>query len=991
MDDSLYDEFGNYLGDDLDSDEDDEDQEMVRSQPAQPAHAPLEGYDDDEDDDPEIAAQNDLRISTVAQVDANPQNQVVLHEDKRYYPSAEETYGPDVETRVEEEDTQLISEPIVQPIKERKFQIVEKDLPETRFDRNFMVDLMYYPEIVRNVVVIGHLHHGKTSLLDLLTFQTHKLIWNADAPERYTDLHKLERAREISIKSTPMSFVLESTIGKSILVNAIDTPGHTNFVDEVANATRLADGAIVVVDVVEGVMAGTELSLKHILQQGLKPVLVLNKMERLFLELRLPPSEAYFKVKRTIEEVNSVVSSVIPDESSRLSPELGNVAFASTDMHWSFTLQSFSQMYADTFGSFDVNAFAARLWGNIFFDAEKRKFVKKAPQGSPRSFVHFVLEPLYKLYTQVIGEDVSDLANTLAGLGITLKPSAYKMDARPLLKLCLDQFFGPSTGIVDMLLEHIPSAAEGNATKVYRHFTGPLDTPLAQGMLACDSKAPAVIHVTKLYTTVDAQGFHAFGRVMSGRARVGDSVKVLGEGYSVEDEEDMATATIEDVWVSEARYKVAAQEIPAGSWVLLGGVDDSIVKTSTVVSNAVASPDELHIFRPIAHITESILKVAVEPLNPPELPRLLDGLRRVNKSYPLLTTKVEESGEHIILGTGEIYLDSVLHDLRTLFAEIEIKVSDPVVKFCETVVETSAIKCYADTPNKKNKITIIAEPLEKGIAEDIEKRRVGMWMTNKERGKFFQDKYGWDALASRSIWTFGPEEDGPNVLIDDTLPSEVDKVLLGNVKESIKQGFQWAAREGPLADEPLRGVKFRIMDAQVAEEPIYRGGGQMIPTARRVCYSSFLMATPRLMEPVYYVEMLTTAESVPLVYQLLAKRRGHVTKDEPKAGSPLYVVKALIPVMDANGFETDLRTQSAGTAFALEIFDHWAIVPGDPVDSGIQLRLLEPAPAQHLARDFMLKVRRRKGLGDGQNLMAKYLDDDFVLNIVAAGKSDLLF
>lgn len=303
--------------------------------------------------------------------------------------------------RVEEEDTQLISEPIVQPIKERKFQIEEKDLPETRFDRNFMVDLMHYPEMVRNVVVVGHLHHGKTSLMDLLTFQTHKMIWNADAAERYTDLHKLERARDMSIKSTPMSFVLQSTIGKSILVNAIDTPGHTNFVDEVANATRLADGAIVVVDVVEGVMAGTELALKHILNQGLKPVLVLNKMERLFLELRLPPSEAYFKVKRTIEEVNSVVSAIIPDESSRLSPELGNVAFASTDMHWCFTLQSFSQMYADTFGSFDVNAFAARLWGNIFFDAEKRKFVRKAPQGSPRSFVHFVLEPLYKLYTQV--------------------------------------------------------------------------------------------------------------------------------------------------------------------------------------------------------------------------------------------------------------------------------------------------------------------------------------------------------------------------------------------------------------------------------------------------------------------------------------------------------------------------------------------------------------------------------------------------------------
>ena len=70
--------------------------------------------------------------------------------------------------------------------------------------------------------------------------------------------------------------------------------------------------------------------------------------------------------------------------------------------------------------------------------------------------------------------------------------------------------------------------------------------------------------------------------------------------------------------------------------------------------------------------------------------------------------------------------------------------------------------------------------------------------------------------------------------------------------------FQWAAREGPLCDEPIRNVKFKIVDARIAPEPLHRGSGQIIPTARRVAYSAFLMATPRLMEPVYYVEVLDT-------------------------------------------------------------------------------------------------------------------------------------
>ncbi len=147
------------------------------------------------------------------------------------------------------------------------------------------------------------------------------------------------------------------------------------------------------------------------------------------------------------------------------------------------------------------------------------------------------------------------------------------------------------------------------------------------------------------------------------------------------------------------RYEVETDHAVAGNLVLIGGIDASINKTATIASKEI--DEDLYIFRPIKHMTQSVLKIAVEPIAPSELPKMLSGLRQINKSYPLVTTKVEESGEHIILGTGELYLDCVMHDLRKLFSEIEIKVSDPVVKFCETVVETSALKCYAETPNKK--------------------------------------------------------------------------------------------------------------------------------------------------------------------------------------------------------------------------------------------------------------------------------------------------
>ncbi|CAO1630088.1 unnamed protein product [Sympodiomycopsis kandeliae] len=993
-----YDEFGNYIGalSESESGSDvgrgEDDHQQFGSRPA-----PLEGFDDDEDQDDErmsgVESEDEERVdpaTALIRVDEGPSNAVVLHENKKYYPTAAETYGEDVETLVQEEDAQSLNQPIIEPVKIRKFAIEEEGLPETRFDREFMMSMMNFPDMVRNVVVAGHLHSGKTKLMDMLVEETHKVEIDMDRNTRYTDSHLLERERGISIKSAPLSLVLPTTRGKSYLCNLIDTPGHVNFQDEVAAASRLADGVVLVVDVIEGVMCNTEAVIKHAIREGLSIVVVLNKIDRLILELRLPPAEAYFKIRHAIDEINNVIATHDPNPSRKIGPERGNLVFASTQSGWSFTLRSFARLYSDSYGGIDVDEFAKRLWGNIYYNAESRNFSRKAADPeSKRSFVHFILEPLYKLYSQVLSSETESLKKTLDKLGIHLRPAVYKVDSKSLLKIVLNHFFGPSTGLMDVISEHVPSPKDAAAKKVAHTWTGPTSasgeepSALLQSMRSCDAEGPLVIQVTKLYQTIDALDFRAFGRVMSGTAHVGDRVKVLGEGYSQDDEEDMVSATIDGVWVSETRYVVPAEGIPAGSLVLLSGVDANITKTGTIVSPSIPA-DDLYIFRPLTHMTQSVLKIAVEPLNPSELPKMLEGLRKINKSYPLATTKVMESGEHIILGTGELYLDCIMHDLRKLYSEIEIKVSDPTVKFAETVVETSAVKCYAQTPNKRNKITIIAEPLEKGIAEDIESGRLNIHSAPREMSKVFVEEYGWDLLASRSIWAFGPDEGGPNILVDDTLPGEVDKKTLYAVRESIKQGFQWATREGPLTDEPIRNVKFRILDAELSDEPIHRGGGQIIPTARRCIYASFLLATPRLMEPIYYVEIQAPSDCISSIYTVLSRRRGHVVQDLPKAGTPLFTIKAYIPVIDSNGFETDLRTVTQGQAMCLQTFDHWSVVPGDPTDSSIKLRPLEPAPPLGLARDFVLKTRRRKGLSD-EIAVSTYLDQEMVIALAANG------
>jgi hypothetical protein len=136
------------------------------------------------------------------------------------------------------------------------------------------------------------------------------------------------------------------------------------------------------------------------------------------------------------------------------------------------------------------------------------------------------------------------------------------------------------------------------------------------------------------------------------------------------------------------------------------------------------------------------------------------------------------------------------------------------------------------------------------------------------------------------------------------------------------------------------------------------------------------------MEPVYHVEITSPADCVTAIYNVISRRRGMIVKEFPKAGTPLYVAHAVLPVIESFGFETDLRSHTQGQAMSLSVFDHWSIVPGDPLDKSIILRPLEIQPPIALAREFMVKTRRRKGMSE---------DVRYFFNIFSAMASTLFF
>lgn len=983
----LYDEFGNYLGPDLSDDSSDEDsaardpiaEDTTLEFRQDPNEVGLVPRDDETTEGP---------ITT--------QNAIVLHEDKEHYASAEEVYGSEVRAVVLDEDAMDLDTPIVAPVSQKDHTVVKGSGDDGTSDELFNYTDDYIAVQLSNetghtrrgIAIVGHFHHGKTSLVDLLLEPTlvapkkRTGAWGPkasieDSGPRYLDTLKTESERGMSLKSTPMTTLLPDSRGKMYCISMLDCPGHSQFHDETCAALRIADGAVIVVDIVEGVQLHTVMAVKQALAEGIPLTLVLSKLDRCIVELKLPPVDMYFKILHVIDSLNDLVKSTNA-RYPKFSPSRGNVGFSSALHGWFFTLKSFAaQVLASHREMSGVNQddLVPRLWGDAYLDPTSRQFFKTARQcrsldGRPvqRTFVALILNPLYKIYSACLGEREADLSPLLRSVGIYLSNDVLRSSSRPLLRAALTQFIPPG-GFVDMIARHVPNPLVAAKGKISRCYTGSMDGATTskpiQAMQACDPSGPTVVHCVKNYPTPDGRSFWTLGRIYSGTVRPAETVHVLGETYG-EDEEDTAVATISAVAIPRGRGQLQVSLVKAGNWVLLQGVDANISKTATLVSRK----ENMSIFAPLKFPQaggESVVKLAIEPLNPSELPKMVEGLRRMSKAYPMAATKVEESGEHVILGTGELYMDCLMHDLRNVFSdEIEVKVADPVVSFRETVLETSSVKCFAETANKRNKLTFIAEPMEDGLAENLEAGKVKLleWDT-KKTGRYFQTKYDWDILSSRSIWAFGDSPvHGTNILLDDTLPGEVNKDLLSSCRSSIVQGFQWAAREGPLCEEPVRATKLKILDAILADKPIYRGGGQIIPTARRTVHSALLTASPRLMEPMYRLDIMCPGSIVESIQPVLARRRGHIVQDRPIPGTKFSCVKGFLPVLDSFGFETDLRTFTQGQAMVYSVFDHWAVVPGDPLDRDVILHPLEPSPPHCLARELLIKTRRRKGLAE---------------------------
>ncbi|KAG8131282.1 hypothetical protein E2320_017827, partial [Naja naja] len=782
---------------------------------------------------------------------------------------------------------------------------------------NFTVDqiraIMDKKSNIRNMSVIAHVDHGKSTLTDSLVCKA-GIIASARAGEtRFTDTRKDEQERCITIKSTAISlyyelsendlaFIKQSKDGSGFLINLIDSRARGFLLRSHRSPSW--------------VCVQTETVLRQAIAERIKPVLMMNKMDRALLELQLEPEELYQTFQRIVENID---------------PVIGTVGFGSGLHGWAFTLKQFAEMYVAKFAARGEKAqlsaadrakkvedMMKKLWGDKYFDPATGKFSKSAadPDGKklPRTFCQLILDPIFKVFDAIMNFKKEETSKLIEKLDIKLDAEDREKEGKPLLKAVMRRWLPAGEALLQMITIHLPSPVTAQKYRCELLYEGPPDDEAAMGVKNCDPKGPLMMYISKMVPTSDKGRFYAFGRVFSGMVSTGQKVRIMGPNYTPGKKEDLYLKPIQRTILMMGRYVEPIEDVPCGNIVGLVGVDQFLVKTGTITTF-----EHAHNMRVMKFSVSPVVRVAVEAKNPADLPKLVEGLKRLAKSDPMVQCIIEESGEHIIAGAGELHLEICLKDLEEDHACIPIKL------------------CLSKSPNKHNRLYMKARPFPDGLAEDIDKGDVSSRQELKQRARYLAEKYEWDVSEARKIWCFGPDGTGPNILVDIT-------------------------KGGVLCEENMRGVRFDIQDVTLHADAIHRGGGQIIPTARRVLYASALTAQPRLMEPIYLVEIQCPEQVVGGIYGVLNRKRGHVFEESQVAGTPMFVVKAYLPVNESFGFTADLRSNTGGQAFPQCVFDHWQILPGDPYDANSR-------PFQVVA-----ETRKRKGLKEGIPPLDNFLD-----------------
>lgn len=937
---------------------------------------------------------------------------------------------------------------------------------------------------IRNVCILAHVDHGKTTIADSL-LATNRLVSKRMAGlVRYLDDRIDEQERGITMKSSAVSLVNlvedeDTKEERPLLLNLIDTPGHIDFSSEVGAALRVCDGALIVVDLVEGVCVQTRESIKQAFTERCKMILILNKIDKLIVELHKEVNDIFQAILHAIENCNAIIAELyqyeycnsevdIEDTGLLFSPDVGNIIFASAIDGWGFTTKQISSMFINVIKNETVDSLNTKLWNFDAYVDSKSNTIKLGAieKGKTNLFVQLCVKTIFHIYSTVVIQMQRDKVGTIAQkLNITNITREMNHNDPKIQVKAIMQAWSPLAEIIlhqCMKIITPPSKIDEDKIKYLLDFNKFCENELHKSCLeklmtffkSCDNTTPCTAYVSKMFCVdkknlsqnkpkvfvpkprhlINAQeektndkpeeekpqdefSIIALARVFTGCLKTGQEIYVLSPQHVPQDDKHAQLVKIKQLYMLFGRELVLVDEITPGNVCGIGGLESAIVRTATLSTSLDCVPFIEHPSQP------PIVRNAIEPVNPKDLPVLRQGLRVLMQSDSCVQVIIEESGEYVLLTAGDVHLAKCLQDLTKIFAKVEVNVSSPMVSLRETVTHKGDLRKDLENvvtvETAQICLTVVVIALPDVIANEIEKNYKllnsveehqqisGFELFAKRRTKpeelkapdikmfksdvtnttlkhvrdhlstiFDTSKGIWSKLKN-NIWSVGRIPDSINLLLNAT--GDYSKNIFETLDEKdprscfdhfVVNAFNSCCKAGPLCEEPLKNCAFVIKKFEVAHDEILdsttKTSVNIESTLSAAFREAFEKQQQRLMEPMFTTSIQVNTNILGKVYSVVSKRHGKVLDavgmDEQEKS---FLVKAQIPVVESTGFANEIRKTTSGQAIPTLKFSHFEIIDGDPFYEPVEDdEDEEDVNVESAIRATKLRkaIRKRKGL-----------------------------
>lgn len=803
------------------------------------------------------------------------------------------------------------------------------------------------PECVRNVCIIAHVDHGKTTLTDSLLASNGIISFKQAGKLRYLDSREDEQQRGITMESSAISLLYDDRRCDSIrryVINLIDSPGHVDFAGHVVTASRLCDGAVVLIDAVEGVCTQTMAVLRQAHREKLSLFLVINKMDRLITELKMEPQEAAVCLFKLLEQVNALQGTIDKEEHGCCFDPVhkGNVLFASATDAWGFSLEHFAQIYSRKL-SIPKDDVIKGLWGSsAYFDAKARRFVHDNAANRKCAFAQLVLQSVWSVYKY---ESDVQRDSIVQSLNIRFSDRDLKCgDQRAISKMIMAAWLPLSTAVFHRVIDCLPDPSTATRCRLpalidfdWNHVV----------------RNETIGHIAKMFSVVKPPDVHsserevlvAMARLFSGKLSAGQSVYILGPKYDAckQDPSTFHKYTIDRLYLLMGRDMESVECVYSGNvFGMCGnGLESMILKSGTISTTLDIVPFD----RSISKSIPLLLKVAVNPVHLCDLEALQHGLAKLCQADPCAETFIQDNGEQVLAVAGELHLEMCLKDLKERFTQnLEFSVSPPLVPFRETFCVGS--------PNR-------LDSLWKGLLCDV--------MSVDDQKGLLRVNFGFATVSLHCATDMqGLIEVSKSPKMNNAFYISPELQMPKSYESSMSTGFKVAMEAGPLCNEAVSGMSICLVGFQLdphSGKDEAEVCGRLISDFATACHSAMMFWSPRLQLATYACDIQTTADYLGRVYGVLSKRRGKIISEEYNETTNFFTIHSHLPVIESLGFGHDLRSKTSGIAVPQLVFIGYYTFEVDPF--ALDPDMHDSSPNEDYTNDamrYLVSIRERKGM-----------------------------